>query len=1006
MATNSAISGIVNAQSFFRDILGNLPDGTNDTTEAIRRNGNIGINTNPVSTLDVNSNAALTVPILTLDNLTGNYQTFIVDANPNTVVTGSVGDFANDVINGVIYYKASGNATNTGWVALTPTNFSFFGSGVAGVTPPDGTNDLTEGITRQGSVGINVTNANALAAAFDVNGAEVLRALTTTNFAANGSLGTAATTVDLFSTVLIPQTTAGIAVTLPSPTNTTAGRRLVVGNTGTASITVGGTAIPSGQSIEYVWSGTAWLPLAVPTPTNFDFFRSGATASTLPDGVTDTTDGIVHNGNIGIGVTTAFTDATTLAAALDISGAVVERVVNIVAPAGGGALGTAVATVDGSSVVSFSATNNQAYTIPAPTNTTAGRVLKAFLTSATTGATLNGIPIVQNQFTDWVWSGTAWIPQVNSQQFDFWRSGAGATTLPDGTNDVTENIRRNGNVGLNVDATATLDFDGTLTNRFLTITPPGVNGPIGTAATTVDLSSDIQLIIGASGIVYTIPNPSNLTTGRILRVNNPSLFSTTVGGVTLNPGTFTEYVWNGTIWAPLGGGSQGDFFRSGILANTLPDGTTDTTDSIVHNGNIGIGADVAFTDATTTSAALDLSGALVNRHVAITAPAGGGVIATAAASVDRTSTIRLNVTTGQTYTLPAPTNTQSGRKLRVYQNGAATDALLNGTPLFQNQFVEFEWNGAQWLNQGALPNADFWRSGATSSTLPDGTTDVTENIVHNGFVGIGATAAFTNALGVTAALEVSGAVIFRQQALGNFAANGSFGAPDNFSTTTINQTTSGITLSILPPTAATLGRIMKVINVGTATVTVSGQTIAPLTGVEYVWTTGSAWRPLMQPSAASAAPTIQVFQTPAVGTISPFALANVTDIYTSSTVFTNPSSTNSMLCLVTWHFGELRIDFDTGIYNLALRGKAMINGVTQNNPSAYDRRWARKTVGTERWVYTTGTSTYSTTITLAPSASMTLNLNYDYDVNVPPSIPGNGALLIEPSQILTQGWLT
>lgn len=260
MATNSTISGIVNAQSFFRDILGNLPDGTNDTTEAIRRNGNIGINTNPVSTLDVNSNAALTIPILTLDNLTGNYQTFIVDANPNTVVTGSVGDFANDVVNGIIYYKASGNATNTGWVALTPTNFSFFGSGVTGNTPPDGTNDLTEGITRQGSVGIKVVDATTLAAALDVNGAEVLRAIALTNFTANGAIGTAPATVDVASTLNIPQTTAGITLTIPAPTIGVAGRMLLVNNTGNTNVTVGGKVIAPATGILYSWSGAAWIP--------------------------------------------------------------------------------------------------------------------------------------------------------------------------------------------------------------------------------------------------------------------------------------------------------------------------------------------------------------------------------------------------------------------------------------------------------------------------------------------------------------------------------------------------------------------------------------------------------------------------------------------------------------------------------------------------------------------------------------------------------------------------
>ena len=43
---------------------------------------------------------------------------------------------------------------------------------------------------------------------------------------------------------------------------------------------------------------------------------------------------------------------------------------------------------------------------------------------------------------------------------DFWRSGAGATTLPNGTTDLTEDIRRNGMVGLNIDPVQTLDVNG------------------------------------------------------------------------------------------------------------------------------------------------------------------------------------------------------------------------------------------------------------------------------------------------------------------------------------------------------------------------------------------------------------------------------------------------------------------------------------------------------------------------------------------------------------------
>ena len=43
---------------------------------------------------------------------------------------------------------------------------------------------------------------------------------------------------------------------------------------------------------------------------------------------------------------------------------------------------------------------------------------------------------------------------------DFWRSGAGAITLPNGTTDLTESIRRNGLVGLNIDPVQTLDVNG------------------------------------------------------------------------------------------------------------------------------------------------------------------------------------------------------------------------------------------------------------------------------------------------------------------------------------------------------------------------------------------------------------------------------------------------------------------------------------------------------------------------------------------------------------------
>jgi hypothetical protein len=79
------------------------------------------------------------------------------------------------------------------------------------------------------------------------------------NVAANGPIGTAATTVDIASSFTINQTTAAIALTIPAPTDATAGDRITVGNIGTVPVTVAGVSLISGEFAEWVWSGTAWL---------------------------------------------------------------------------------------------------------------------------------------------------------------------------------------------------------------------------------------------------------------------------------------------------------------------------------------------------------------------------------------------------------------------------------------------------------------------------------------------------------------------------------------------------------------------------------------------------------------------------------------------------------------------------------------------------------------------------------------------------------------------------
>ena len=95
-------------------------------------------------------------------------------------------------------------------------------------------------------------------AQFTNNGATLNNTLNLGNFAASGAIGSAATTVDIKTSFVIPQTTAAINLTLPSPTTAAAGRIVYVSNSGTNSFTLNGNTVATGTSAAFVWNGTAW----------------------------------------------------------------------------------------------------------------------------------------------------------------------------------------------------------------------------------------------------------------------------------------------------------------------------------------------------------------------------------------------------------------------------------------------------------------------------------------------------------------------------------------------------------------------------------------------------------------------------------------------------------------------------------------------------------------------------------------------------------------------------
>jgi len=113
-----------------------------------------------------------------------------------------------------------------------------------------------------GNVGIGT---NAPKAKLHVKGSTLFETLSIADMPTGGSIGTKEATVDIYTSINLNQTTAGQTLSLPAPTNPTAGRMLQVNNIGTASVTIGTITIDAQQTAEFVWNGTQWaVPTAVP----------------------------------------------------------------------------------------------------------------------------------------------------------------------------------------------------------------------------------------------------------------------------------------------------------------------------------------------------------------------------------------------------------------------------------------------------------------------------------------------------------------------------------------------------------------------------------------------------------------------------------------------------------------------------------------------------------------------------------------------------------------------
>ena len=187
-----------------------------------------------------------------------------------------------------------GNATGTFQLDSNTIDISSGGaiSGITGFTQASG--NFVQNGTGTFATG---TGAVSLNGATTINGSQLTNTGATLNSAmaisdlpSGGNIGTAATTVDVKTTFNINQTTAGQTITLPTPTDTTAGRIVYVNNVGSVSFSMHGTTIGSGQSNAFIWNGSNWI-------TSIALGSSGVTTVGTIDSQTKNADGAVISGN-------------------------------------------------------------------------------------------------------------------------------------------------------------------------------------------------------------------------------------------------------------------------------------------------------------------------------------------------------------------------------------------------------------------------------------------------------------------------------------------------------------------------------------------------------------------------------------------------------------------------------------------------------------------------------------------------------------------------------------
>lgn len=104
----------------------------------------------------------------------------------------------------------------------------------------------------------NFNNTDSYIKREEANGLNLGETVAVTNKASGGTIGTAATTVDIAGTININQTTASQTLTVPDPTDTATSKAIIINNVGTQAFTMLSQTVNAAAGLYIQWNGAAW----------------------------------------------------------------------------------------------------------------------------------------------------------------------------------------------------------------------------------------------------------------------------------------------------------------------------------------------------------------------------------------------------------------------------------------------------------------------------------------------------------------------------------------------------------------------------------------------------------------------------------------------------------------------------------------------------------------------------------------------------------------------------